>query len=178
MFSDVIIFPNKREAILQVEQFGELPVHATPGMNEDAFGNRSRSHQPEIVSENRSHYRVLIVEDEMLIAENLRYVLEDKGYEVVGIAASGEDAVFQAGEKCPDLILMDIRIEGEFDGIEAARRIRNLHREDMPVVFLSAYASNQFPHLNELEAESFRYVRKPYVPRELVGIIHGMLTRH
>ena len=153
-------------------------MNANPGTDDGSFGNQPRSHHGEKTPEGKSHYQVLIVEDEMLIAENLRYVLEDKGYQVVGIAASGEEAVFQAGKKCPDLILMDIRIEGSFDGIEAARRIRKLHREDMPVVFLSAYAAEQFPHLKQLKADSFRYIRKPYSPRELVAVVHGMLIRH
>ena len=66
---------------------------------------------------------ILIVEDEMLVAKDIRRFLQGLGYAVAGIAVSGEDASQQALEKRPHLVLMDIRLKGEMDGIEAARRV-------------------------------------------------------
>jgi CheY-like chemotaxis protein len=81
--------------------------------------------------------RVLIAEDEALVARDLQHTLEDLGYHVVGTVARSDDAVACAREMSPDLVLMDIRLEGEPDGIEAVRRLR---REcDAAVIYLTAY---------------------------------------
>ena len=71
-----------------------------------------------------SESRILIVEDERIVATDLSKRLKAMGYEPVGRAASGEQAIALAGELKPDLVLMDIRLEGELDGIAAAREIR------------------------------------------------------
>jgi len=67
-----------------------------------------------------AHTRVLVVEDEQIVAEDLKMTLEDLGYVVVGIASSGERAIDLADSERPDLILMDIMLAGEMDGISAA----------------------------------------------------------
>ena len=69
-----------------------------------------------------SGLRILLVEDEILIAEDARILLERMGYLVVGTAASGPEAVQQADELRPDLILMDVRLQGAMNGVEAARQ--------------------------------------------------------
>jgi chemotaxis response regulator CheB len=84
---------------------------------------------------------ILIVEDEVLVAENLRERLEGLAYEVCGSVASGEEAVALAAEASPDLILMDIRLSGKMDGIEAARQI--WERFQIPVIFVTAHADLQ-----------------------------------
>ncbi len=81
--------------------------------------------------------RVLIVEDEDLIAQGLRWRLTAMGYRVVGRAASGEEAIAHADALRPDVVLMDIGLRGGMDGVEAARRIRV--RAPVPVIYLSAY---------------------------------------
>ena len=80
--------------------------------------------------------RILVVEDELIIQLDLRYQLEQLGYEVAGIASSGEDAVTQAARLQPDLILMDVRLRGAMDGVEAAREI--CAQRVVPVIYLTA----------------------------------------
>ena len=82
--------------------------------------------------------RVLVVEDERLVANALARNLEALGYQVVSNVASGEEALAKADETRPDLVLMDIRLEGDMDGIEAAGLITS--RFDIPVIFVTAYA--------------------------------------
>jgi CheY-like chemotaxis protein len=80
--------------------------------------------------------RILIVEDERLIAYDLQWRVTRLGYPVVALAASGPEAIQQALAHRPDLVLMDIRLQGRMDGIEAATVLRTLL--DLPVVYLSA----------------------------------------
>ena len=82
--------------------------------------------------------RILIVEDEPIVADDLSAQLERLNYQPVGPAASGAQAIALAGELRPDLVLMDIRLEGDMDGVEAVTQIRQRFR--IPSVFLSAYS--------------------------------------
>jgi CheY-like chemotaxis protein len=81
--------------------------------------------------------RILIVEDEAIIAMDLTSTLLRRGWRVVGTAATGEESIAQAGAERPDIVLMDIRLQGTMDGLEAARVIKA--RWGIPVIFLSAY---------------------------------------
>jgi PAS domain S-box-containing protein len=81
---------------------------------------------------------VLIVEDERIVAKDLQQTLLGLGYDAYAIAASGEEAIAQASNRCPDVALMDIRIEGAIDGIDAAETLQK--RFDVPVVFLTAHS--------------------------------------
>ena len=76
--------------------------------------------------------KVLIVDDEVVVAEDIRRQLRSLGYTVVGVASSGADAIRLAGEHRPELILMDIKLKGAMDGIEAARYIQLMF--DIPVI--------------------------------------------
>lgn len=80
--------------------------------------------------------RILVVEDEKIIQLDLRYQLEQLGYAVAGVAATGEEAIAKAAELEPDLVLMDVRLKGSMDGIEAAKRIRATRQ--VPVIYLTA----------------------------------------
>ena len=82
--------------------------------------------------------RILIVEDQRLIAADLEITLKKLGYVVVGNVSSGEDAISKADQLRPELVLMDVRLHGEMDGIQAAEMIRD--RFNVPVVYLTAYA--------------------------------------
>ena len=82
--------------------------------------------------------RVLIVEDEQIVAADLEGKLKRIGHQVVGVAASGEEAIPVAEELRPELVLMDVRLQGPMDGTEAARRIQRL--TGAPVVFITAFA--------------------------------------
>lgn len=84
---------------------------------------------------------LLIVEDEIILATDLEARLMDLGYRVVGIVCTGPAAINAAEQFLPDLILMDIRLSGKMDGIDAALEIRR--NRDIPVLFLSAWADEQ-----------------------------------
>jgi CheY-like chemotaxis protein len=83
--------------------------------------------------------RILIVEDELLIIEDLKNKLRRLGHNVAAQATSGDVAVQKAIETKPDLVLMDVRLRGSMNGIEAARRIRELH--EVPIVYVTAHAA-------------------------------------
>jgi PAS domain S-box-containing protein len=107
---------------------------------------------------------VLIVEDEIVLAMELEEKLTEMGYRVVARVTSGEDALKKAKELRPDLILMDIRLDDELDGIDAARLIRK--QQHVPIVYLTAYADNSTLQRAKL-TEPFGYLVKPYSEREL-----------
>lgn len=108
--------------------------------------------------------RILVVEDEMIVAMAIKKSLKNLGYDVVGHTTRGEDAILKAGELRPDLILMDIRLKGEMDGIDAAGRIKSLY--DIPVIFLTAH-SDLDTMQRAIKAEPAGYLVKPFNEREL-----------
>ncbi|HCM27063.1 MAG: two-component system response regulator [Treponema sp. GWB1_62_6] len=119
--------------------------------------------------------RVLIVEDEKIIALDLQRRLERFGYTVCDSAAEGEEAVRKARDHRPDIILMDIMLAGAVDGIEAAKTIK---RElQIPVIFLTAYADERTLERAK-EAEPFGYILKPFKERELYTTIDIALYKH
>jgi len=108
--------------------------------------------------------RILVVEDEIIVAMDIRRRLEKMGYGVVGNEVRGEEAIRTAFEARPDLILMDIKLKGEMDGITAAARIHD--SLDTPIIFLTAYSDR--PSLDRAKiTEPFGYVLKPFEEREL-----------
>lgn len=119
--------------------------------------------------------RILIVEDQRINAERLRINLEQLGYETCGIVARGEEAVQKAEDTRPDLILMDIRLKGEVDGIEAAQRVRS--RLNIPIVFLTAHADERAIDRAKT-AEPYGYLVKPYRVEELRSTIAIALFKH
>ncbi|MBT4091531.1 MAG: PAS domain S-box protein [Deltaproteobacteria bacterium] len=108
--------------------------------------------------------KILIVEDEAIIAMEIESQLQGLGYEVISIVDTGEKAIKKAGEDNPDLILMDIRIKGEMDGIQTAAIIRE--QFDIPVVFSTAYLDEERIELAKLTMP-FGYVLKPVQERDL-----------
>ncbi|MCC5606663.1 response regulator [Nostoc sp. CHAB 5834] len=119
--------------------------------------------------------KILVVEDEAIVAKDLQHRLIKFGYRVPAIASSGEEAINKAIEISPDLVLMDIKLKGSMDGIEAAQEIYK--RLDIPVIYLTAYADE-----NTLErakiTEPFAYLIKPFKERELQTNIEITLTKH
>lgn len=119
--------------------------------------------------------KILIVEDERLIAEDIRRTLVNLDYDIVALISEGEIAVEKARELVPDLVLMDIMLEGEMDGIEAAEQI---HRElDIPIIFLTAY-SNEKTLSAATTAEPFGYILKPFEERELYATVEMAIYKH
>ena len=119
--------------------------------------------------------KILVVEDEGIVAEEIRSRLKNKGYTVSGVTHSGEAAIQKVKEVHPDLVLMDIRLKGEMDGIEAARKIRELF--DIPVVYLTAHADDSTLQRAKI-THPFGYVIKPFEEIELHVAIEIALTRH
>jgi two-component system, cell cycle sensor histidine kinase and response regulator CckA len=119
--------------------------------------------------------RILVVEDERIVAMDLAATLQELGYEVVGMATRGEDAVQRAAELQPELILMDVRLAGKLDGIQAAEII---HRSrDVPVVYLTAHSDNETLRRAAATAAS-GYLVKPFKSPELRCTIEVALHKH
>jgi len=119
--------------------------------------------------------RILIVEDEVIVSKEIFQRLQAMGYEPVGRAVSGEQALRLTNERHPDLVLMDIRLKGPMDGIMAAEDIR--HKFQTPVVFLTAYSEDDTLDRAKL-AEPYGYLIKPFDDRALKSAIEIALYKH
>lgn len=119
--------------------------------------------------------RILIVEDEAIVALDIRQQLTGLGYEPVAHAMSGEEARELVEKLRPNLVLMDIQLAGEMDGIVAAQEIRE--HFGIPVVFLTAYAGDETLRRAKL-AEPYGYIIKPFEDRELRTVIEMALYKH
>lgn len=118
--------------------------------------------------------RILIVEDERIVAGDIRSRLRRLGYTVVDMVSTGEEAILRAEALHPDLVLMDIRLEGDMDGIQAAEAIRS--RLDIPVIYLSAFADKQTVERAKV-TEPFGYLIKPFEDSELHSTIEVALYK-
>jgi two-component system cell cycle sensor histidine kinase/response regulator CckA len=118
--------------------------------------------------------RIMVVEDERITAESIKCTLEDLGYAVCAIVATGAEAVAQAEEQRPDLVLMDIVLRGGMDGIDAAERIRAAH--NIPIVYATAYADEPFLRRARVTAP-YGYILKPFTTRELHSNIEMALHK-
>lgn len=119
--------------------------------------------------------RILIVEDEILVARDLQQQLNALGYTVIGIAASGERALALVTEMQPQLVLMDIRLQGDLDGIATAEQIRQRHA--LPIVYLTAHADAATVQRARV-TEPFGYILKPFEERELHTVVEMALYKH
>lgn len=121
-----------------------------------------------------SNARILIVEDEVFTADQEEAKLIDLGYQVVGKAETGEDAVRLAQETKPDLVLMDIKLRGEMDGIAAAEQIRK--ELGIAVIYVTAFADEDLLHRARV-TEPFGYILKPFDSQELKSNIEMALYK-
>jgi len=119
--------------------------------------------------------QILIVEDERLVSEDLRAVLQDYDYEIVGMVTSGEEALEIASNQKPDLVLMDIVLKGEMTGVQAAESLRFEH--NIPVIYLTAYADEKTLEQAKI-TEPFGYILKPFEDRELISSIEMALYKN
>ena len=122
-----------------------------------------------------SKTRILLVEDEAIVARDLKQRLEILGYEVAGTAASGREALALAETTRPELVFMDITIQGPIDGVETARRLTSL--QDVPVVFLTAHMDTGTIQRAK-QARPYGYLIKPLEEREIMTTIEMALSRH
>jgi CheY-like chemotaxis protein len=116
---------------------------------------------------------ILIVEDEGITGEYLMLLLASRGYSVAGVVSSGEDAVAMAMTTRPDLVLMDIKIKGEIDGIMAAEKI--MQTTGIPIIFVSAYATDKMID-RAMETNPCDYIVKPFTSRRLLGAVEKALA--
>lgn len=118
--------------------------------------------------------RLLVVEDDYLIALDLTETVRRFGYEVCGVAATGANAIALAREQAPDLILMDVNLMGEMDGITAAERI--LATRAVPIIFVTAYGNREMvDRINRLHPADL--LNKPVTPDHLRRSIERALAR-
>jgi len=119
--------------------------------------------------------RILIVEDDRLMARITHDRLVEMGYRISGIVTSGEDAISSVKDDIPDLVLMDIRLNGEMDGIEAASQIHL--NSNVPIIYLTAHADDGFLSRAKLTTP-LGYILKPCEPATLKAAIEIALYRH
>lgn len=122
-----------------------------------------------------SEIKILIVEDEKILAMGLKNKLEKLGYTVTGLVSSGREAIGSVNSTQPDLVLMDIVLKGEMDGIDTAKFIINLH--DIPIIYLTAYADDKTLARAEKTCP-YGYILKPYKDNELKANIKMALYKH
>jgi len=118
--------------------------------------------------------RILIVEDEPMTSMREEQMLVNLGYEVVGMALTGENAIQMAGADKPDLVLMDVKLMGEMDGRAATLKIQELYK--IPVVYVTAYGTKEIskssnPHI----PEGIGYIVKPFTEQELGSEIKRLI---
>jgi PAS domain S-box-containing protein len=119
--------------------------------------------------------KILVVEDESIVARDIADTLKKLGYDVPAIALSAEQAIQKTEQIKPDLVLMDIVLKGDVDGIEAAEQIRR--RFDIPVLYLTAYTDEQTVKRAKV-TEPFGYITKPFDKRQLYISIEMALYKH
>jgi two-component system, response regulator PdtaR len=126
--------------------------------------------------------KILVVEDERITAEDIKRSLEKAGYNILDIVATGEEAMKSSEKNNPDLVLMDIVLDGKIDGIEAAETIRNKY--NIPIIYLTAYSDKKTlerikttnPSAYILK-EPFGFLHKPFEENELYTAIDIILKR-
>jgi two-component system cell cycle sensor histidine kinase/response regulator CckA len=123
----------------------------------------------------KKKYRILIVEDERIVAEDIQKSVDNLGYDIAGLAASGAEAVKLAQRTSPDLVLMDIVLKEGMNGIQTAEIIYN--RYHIPVVYLTAYADEETLDRAK-RTEPYGYILKPFDDRELQTTIEMAIYKH
>ena len=119
--------------------------------------------------------KILIVEDELIVAEEIKHYLQNFGYEISEVVNSGEKAIEQTHELKPDLVLMDIMLQGALTGIQAAQQIRIQH--NIPVIYLTAFAENETVELAK-KTGPYGFLTKPIKYEELQRTIDMALYKH
>ena len=119
--------------------------------------------------------KILIVEDEMILANDVKYQLEELDYNVVGIVNNGKDAIKLTLETNPDVILMDIVIKGDIDGIETAQQINKQY--NIPIIYTTAYFDEEILERAK-KTKPFGYIIKPYQEGQIHTAILLAIQRH
>ncbi|PQV41872.1 response regulator [Methanohalophilus euhalobius] len=119
--------------------------------------------------------KILVVEDENIVALGIKKMLKGMGFRVPSIAASGEEAIQKAEITFPDLVLMDIMLKGKIDGIKAAEKIYNTM--DIPVVYLTAYSDEKMRQRAK-KTKPYGYLIKPFEEKSLQNTIKIALDNY
>ncbi len=120
-------------------------------------------------------FNILVVEDERILALSLKKKLEKLGFTVTGTASTGDEAIDNANNYKPDLVLMDIVLKGEMDGIETAKHIMKIC--DIPIIYLTAYADDDTIK-RAVKTFPYGYIMKPFKDREIKANIEMALYKH
>ena len=121
------------------------------------------------------HIKILIVEDEKIVALDLKRRLTKLGYQVTGMAASGDKALALVNQELPNIVLMDIHIQGDIDGVEVAATLQKIY--SIPIIYLTAY-SEEKTLSRAKTTKPYGYLLKPFSDRELHIIIQVSLERY
>ena len=119
--------------------------------------------------------QIMVVEDEGVVAQDIKFTLKSLGYAIPAVATSGEEAIAKITEFSPDLVLMDIRLKGKMDGIAATKKINEDF--DIPVVYLTAYADEK-TLARAKKTMPYGFIIKPYEKNDLKSVIEVALYRH
>src|SRR3990172_5426119 len=119
--------------------------------------------------------KVMIVEDELLTVELIQQYLTSRGYDIVAAVSNGDDALRELSEKMPDIVLMDVKIKGNIDGIDLTRIINEKY--NVPVIYLTAFADRKTIDRAKF-TESYGYIIKPFGELELISNIEIALYKH
>lgn len=108
--------------------------------------------------------KIMVVEDEAIVARDIGTRLTDLGYKIAGVYSTAEDAIGEIQERCPDLILMDIKLKGEMDGIDAGEKIYSTY--SIPIVYLTAFNDQNLLRRTG-KSKPYGYILKPFDPENL-----------
>lgn len=118
---------------------------------------------------------LLIVEDDAIVAEDIRTSLVSKGYHVMAVVKRGEDVLACIEQQgCPNLILMDIHLKGEMDGVAAAHQVSLSY--EIPIIYLTSYVDNQSYERAKM-TNPFAFIRKPFVAQDLTRTIELVINK-
>lgn len=117
--------------------------------------------------------KILIVEDEFIVAMEIEIELKSKGFDIVGIAHNSDKAIEFVKSKSPDLVLMDVNIKGSKDGIQTAKEIKEI--SEAKIIFVSAYSDDETKNRMSVLG-SYHFLPKPYTHFELLSIIKTALS--
>lgn len=155
----------RKLAVRTVEAAADSPVRRGPApvsARDDVAGSARDISTP---------LSVLIVEDDFLVALAAEAALREAGFTVIGVAASADEAIAEAAAKQPSLVIMDVRLAGRRDGIDAAIELFRAH--GIRCVFATAHADTE-AHLRARPAKPLGWLQKPYSMLELVGVVRQM----
>ncbi len=118
--------------------------------------------------------KILVVEDEAIFAMSIKRVLANLGYQVLKLASTGEEAVLEAKQKKPDLVILDVLLGGNMNGFEVADHLRSMY--DIPIIFISGFQKAELENKIKMIRNTTVLI-KPFDPDDLIHVINKLLTK-